>query len=57
MLKKGDIIGPFSVLTGEPLYFSATANSNVKIATLHKDFLLNPQTKIANLRHAVHYGL
>jgi len=57
-LKKGDIIGQYSILRHDELHFFATAISNVRILTLSRSFLINDENshKIQHLEQAISFG-
>ena len=55
-MRKGDIIGMYSILEENEFYFTANAMSKVTLLILDRSFLTDPETKVQNLKDAIHFG-
>jgi CRP-like cAMP-binding protein len=50
-LKKGDVVGQYSIINESELFFSLTTHTDCKIMTVDRDYLLNCQ--IAGMKEAI----
>jgi|TARA_B110000285_G_C14634738_1_gene384993 hypothetical protein len=47
----------YSVLDENEFYISASAMSKVTLLILDRSFLADPETKVQNLKDAIHFGM
>ena len=56
ILRKGDIIGMYSILNQNEFHFTANAITKVTVLALDRSFLVDPHTKVQNLKDAIYFG-